>query len=69
MLAFVGCVIPTVILTAYEEPFRLTVFSRVEGTSPVFHKSTILLAYSYLLFPFLASITFEIVVLCVQWLS
>jgi hypothetical protein len=68
MLIFAGFICPTVILAAYEEHSKCS-FLVGRGGTPLYFQSKILIGYSYLLFPFLAAITFEIVVLAVEWLT
>jgi hypothetical protein len=60
ILPFLGVAVPTLILSAFEEPLRME-FLQERGGTPIFSKSKTLLLYAFLLFPFLAAIIFEFV--------
>ena len=65
ILLFVGCICPTMILAAIEEPFKMDVLAQQFGGRPIYASSKALLTHSFLLFPFIAAITFEIMMIVV----
>jgi hypothetical protein len=69
MLLFVGCLVPTMVLAAFEEPFRMDVLTETNEGTPLHHNSNFSLLYSYFIFSFLAAITFGFVVIAVRWLT
>ena len=60
LFLFVGFLIPTLILAAFEETSRLEILSRYGGT-PFYQSSIGNLFYSFLMLPFLAFLIFELV--------
>ncbi len=67
ILFSLGCIAPSLVLAAVEEPFRMEVL-QLYGGSPIFSTSKALLMYSFFLLPFLAAVLFEFLEIAVSWL-